>query len=412
MAYQNTLPDHSWIKLYVNIQVDWSGGQLNRLWGEIRKWSISFVCLQHFFCLSHVLFRSDEFIHVLLRELQLFLLRWCDCDAGFCQLYNAIEPKHCLLWKVCNDKRNEDFRSGCDEGTLLGPWWCWITEGVWMITMSTATGPSVTQAQVLGLKRLSIFAYWLTVNTNDRFIGLTIIDSTSTVIRDTGPVAFANSKQRLSTAVISCHSWTSLQHIWWYDRSWLTFPSVCLIKDLACSNHVGCFITGYGGKFRKLLPGPGARRQLKSFRYTRETAAKFSAVRLPLKQRISTARSFSIQKVSCVCVPRNRLGRTQSWTIVVKRHTISRLRSQETLHFLRSLARWRRLIRREASCVQDGTLYSSSRRESSRTKAGTATTEDGAGCLDRSTTTLLRRRAEAPSRHPRAAWTLAIAAAK
>ena len=29
---------------------------------------------------------------------------------------------------------------------------------------------------ILGLKRLSIFAYRLTVNTNDRFIGLTIID--------------------------------------------------------------------------------------------------------------------------------------------------------------------------------------------------------------------------------------------
>ena len=28
---QNTLPDHSWIKLYVNIQVDWSGGPLNML---------------------------------------------------------------------------------------------------------------------------------------------------------------------------------------------------------------------------------------------------------------------------------------------------------------------------------------------------------------------------------------------
>ena len=34
-AYQNTLPDHSCIKLYVNIQVDWSGGPLNRLWGQI-----------------------------------------------------------------------------------------------------------------------------------------------------------------------------------------------------------------------------------------------------------------------------------------------------------------------------------------------------------------------------------------
>ena len=28
LTYQNTLPDHSWIKLYVNIQVDWSGGSL------------------------------------------------------------------------------------------------------------------------------------------------------------------------------------------------------------------------------------------------------------------------------------------------------------------------------------------------------------------------------------------------
>ena len=26
----NTLPDHSWIKLYVNIPVGWSGGPLNR----------------------------------------------------------------------------------------------------------------------------------------------------------------------------------------------------------------------------------------------------------------------------------------------------------------------------------------------------------------------------------------------
>ena len=69
----------------------------------------------------------------------------------------------------------------------------------------------------LGLKRLSIFAYRLTVNTNDRFIGLTSID-----YRDLGHwailVAFAkklNSKQRLSTIVISCHSLTSQQPVWW-----------------------------------------------------------------------------------------------------------------------------------------------------------------------------------------------------
>ena len=34
-AKQNTLPDHSGIKLYVNIQVDWSGGPLNRLYYAI-----------------------------------------------------------------------------------------------------------------------------------------------------------------------------------------------------------------------------------------------------------------------------------------------------------------------------------------------------------------------------------------
>ena len=45
--------------------------------------------------------------------------------------------------------------------------------------------------QILRLKRLSIFAYRLTINTNDRFVGLTII--LITVNRDTGPVAFANS---------------------------------------------------------------------------------------------------------------------------------------------------------------------------------------------------------------------------
>ena len=32
-AYQNTLPDHSWIKLYVNIQVDWLRGPLIRPYG-------------------------------------------------------------------------------------------------------------------------------------------------------------------------------------------------------------------------------------------------------------------------------------------------------------------------------------------------------------------------------------------
>ena len=38
-----TLPDHSRIKLYVKIQVDWSGGPLNRLQCGIRNWSIEWL---------------------------------------------------------------------------------------------------------------------------------------------------------------------------------------------------------------------------------------------------------------------------------------------------------------------------------------------------------------------------------
>ena len=39
-VYQNTLPVHSWIKLYLKIKVDWLGGLLNTLSGVIRKWSL------------------------------------------------------------------------------------------------------------------------------------------------------------------------------------------------------------------------------------------------------------------------------------------------------------------------------------------------------------------------------------
>ena len=39
-VWQNTRPDHSWIKLYVNIQVDLSGGRLNELEGVMCKESI------------------------------------------------------------------------------------------------------------------------------------------------------------------------------------------------------------------------------------------------------------------------------------------------------------------------------------------------------------------------------------
>ena len=42
-AYQNILPDHFWIKLNVNIQVDWSGWPLHTLWGAMRKRSIGWI---------------------------------------------------------------------------------------------------------------------------------------------------------------------------------------------------------------------------------------------------------------------------------------------------------------------------------------------------------------------------------
>ena len=39
-AHQNTLLVHSWIKFYVNVQVDWSRGPLSKLWDVLRNGSI------------------------------------------------------------------------------------------------------------------------------------------------------------------------------------------------------------------------------------------------------------------------------------------------------------------------------------------------------------------------------------
>ena len=65
---------------------------------------------------------------------------------------------------------------------------------------------------------------------------------------------------------------------------WLTFASVCLITELACSKHVGCFIARYGG-FGNVSHRPVDSSNL--FATPRETAAKFSVVHLPLKRRVS-----------------------------------------------------------------------------------------------------------------------------
>ena len=70
----------------------------------------------------------------------------------------------------------------------------------------------------------------------------------------------------------------------------------------------------YGGNFQKLL-SRAARRQLKSFRYNRETAAKFSAVHLPLKQRVSRTLLHSALSRS---VRRKRLGHANFVQLLLK----------------------------------------------------------------------------------------------
>ena len=172
------------------------------------------------------------------------------------------------------------------------------------------------------------------------------------MIRDTGPVAFANSKQGLLTIVISCHSWTSLQNILWlYDRSRFTFPSVFLIKDLACSNRVGRFIPGlHGGNFRKL---PSGRIDSSNLFATPGKQRPSSPLCVSLWSNEFPQRAYSRSKKLAVClaiawiarqVEPSLLSATPSAAWTLRRHFIS------------SLARWRRLTRREASCVRDGTL--------------------------------------------------------
>ena len=68
--------------------------------------------------------------------------------------------------------------------------------------------------------------------------------------------------------------------------SWLTFRSFCLITELACSKHVGCFIVGYGGNLWRLLPRAGVDSS-NLFATSQETTVKLSALRLPLKRRAS-----------------------------------------------------------------------------------------------------------------------------
>ena len=164
--------------------------------------------------------------------------------------------------------------------------------------------------------------------------------------------------------------------------SWLTFPSICLITQLACSNHVGCFIAVTVVTFRNSSRGPVDSSNL--FVPPRETAAKFSDVHLPLKQRVSrtllhSALSRSIKWALCVANDwvAHELCSCWSWPSLVS--ATPTVACTLRRHFISSLARSCRLARREASCVCDGTLYSVWRKESSRTKAGSAPTEGSFG---------------------------------
>ena len=229
----------------------------------------------------------------------------------------------------------------------------------------------------IGLKRLSIFAYRLTVNTNDRFIGLAIADYC-----DSGTLlAFANSKQRLSTITISCHSWTSLHSAWWSETGWLSHPSASS-RSLPTATMLAALSPAALVTFKNSSRGPVDSSNPRLFATPRETAAKFSAVHLPLKQRVSrtlvhSALSRSIKRALFVANNwvAHELCCCGSWPIVGERHTNSCMHSQETLHFL--LGTLMLVGKKRGQLVCDETLYSSWRKERSRMKAGSATTEGG-----------------------------------
>ena len=189
--------------------------------------------------------------------------------------------------------------------------------------------------------------------------------------------------------------------------SWLTFPSVCLITELASRNLVGCFIAGYGGNFRKLLTR--ARRRLKSFHYTPRNSGQVTAVHLdlPLKRWDSRTLLHSAHSRSrkwAACVVHDWIAHEVDPSLA---SATPRVACTLRRRFSSSLAHWCRFARREAGCVRDGTLFSSSRKESSRTKPGISDDRR------RSSADLPRRRGcESPRKHhPRADQTFAIAAA-
>ena len=155
------------------------------------------------------------------------------------------------------------------------------------------------------------------------------------MIWDTGPVAFANSKQRFSTTVIkfSYHSWTSLYPVWW---------SVAVVDfSIRLPHHGACLQPGGSSRVTVVTFGNSSRAIVDSsnlFAAPREAATKFSPVHLPLKRLVSrtplhNAHILNLESEMCASQTiGSHLKLTHRWW--APRDTNSCLHSQETIHFL------------------------------------------------------------------------------
>ena len=137
--------------------------------------------------------------------------------------------------------------------------------------------------------------------------------------------------------------------------------------------------------FGKFSRGPTERSNL--IATPRETAAKFSAARA---SPFAWSHEFLEHRFTApILDPESELCASQ--TIGSDMHEVDASLVSATppaacalrRHVTSFLARWCRLARREASCVQDGTLQFGSRKESTQAKARSATLQGGAGQICR-----------------------------
>ena len=162
---------------------------------------------------------------------------------------------------------------------------------------------------------------------------------------------------------------------------WLTFPSVYSLRSLPAANMLApagssrVTVVSFGNVSHRPVDSSNL------FATPRGTAAKFSVVHLPLKRRVS--RTPLPSAAAPLLNPESE--RRASQTIGSHLHEVDPSLVNATppvacalgRHFIfsSSLPRWCRLARRGANCVRGGTLYYGFRKESSRTEAGTGTTE-------------------------------------